>query len=318
MSAGPLSLSCAERHIARVSTEPSFSLSCSAQLSRQVVRLSPVPGTSAPQARALRVSRRMRKAPVCESGNGAAFVPKKPTLVDIPVSYNGAKCRYIIYSAGLEDKIDTISPADLGGLKSPEYLALNPQGKMPALILPAQSGGKPQCIAESEVVLQYLIEKFCPEHGMGKLSSEQRAIVRQAARVIDVYTTPIQAASYRQMDPEVRATNIKELARQLDILETYVEGPFVLGNDISCADIAILPTLIWMNFIMPRFFGWKSIFSGRPKLQSLFEAMQKEPAGAKINGELEAALSGWEEKGRWKDVGITDQVANTSFEWACS
>ena len=53
-----------------------------------------------------------------------------------------------------------------------------------------------------------------------------------------------QAASYRAMEPEVRAANIKELARQLDVLETYVEGPFVLGNDISCADIAILPTLV--------------------------------------------------------------------------
>ena len=39
---------------------------------------------------------------------------------------------------------------------------------------------------------------------------------------------------------------------------------------------------IWMNYIMPRFFGWKSIFSGRPKLQSLYDAMQKEPAGQKV------------------------------------
>ena len=53
-----------------------------------------------------------------------------------------------------------------------------------------------------------------------------------------------QAATYRKMDPELRAENIKELARQLDILETYVTGPFVLGNEVSCADIAILPTLV--------------------------------------------------------------------------
>ena len=55
--------------------------------------------------------------------------------------------RIIIYKKGLEDVISIKTPAAFGGLKSPEYLALNPQGKMPTLIFPA--GGDP--IPESEV-----------------------------------------------------------------------------------------------------------------------------------------------------------------------
>lgn len=60
------------------------------------------------------------------------------------------QCRFIIYKEKLEEKIDVISPKEVGGLKSPQYLALNKQGKCPALIVP-QPGGKPLCIAESEV-----------------------------------------------------------------------------------------------------------------------------------------------------------------------
>lgn len=39
---------------------------------------------------------------------------------------------------------------------------------------------------------------------------------------------------------------------------------------------------------------------------------------AKIIGELEDGLRGWDTKDRWGDVGIKEQVANTFFEWACS
>ena len=57
------------------------------------------------------------------------------------------QCRIIIYKKGLEDRIDIVTPALLGGLNSEAYLALNPQGKMPLLAFPA---GDP--IAESEVL----------------------------------------------------------------------------------------------------------------------------------------------------------------------
>lgn len=68
------------------------------------------------------------------------------TLYDVPVSNHGARNRYIIKKKGLEDDILIASPQAIGGLKSPEYLALNPQGKMPLLIL---EDGTP--LPESEV-----------------------------------------------------------------------------------------------------------------------------------------------------------------------
>ena len=46
------------------------------------------------------------------------------------------------------------------------------------------------------------------------------------------------------MDAAVRAENIKELAKQLDVLETYIRGPYVVGEQLTSADMSILPTLV--------------------------------------------------------------------------
>lgn len=54
--------------------------------------------------------------------------------------------RHIIYHKGLEGEFDIVSPAAFGGLGSDEYKALNPQNKMPLLLLP--SG---RALPESEV-----------------------------------------------------------------------------------------------------------------------------------------------------------------------
>ena len=78
----------------------------------------------------------------------------KPILITAPVGNNPARCRMLIYHKGLEDSIEMKSPADYGGLASAEYRKINPQGKMPALILP--SG---ETVFEAKVVLQYINDK---------------------------------------------------------------------------------------------------------------------------------------------------------------
>ena len=56
------------------------------------------------------------------------------TLYDLPVSNNGARVRMLLYYKDVKpDQVAIVSPMELGGLRSEDYLAVNPQGKMPAL-----------------------------------------------------------------------------------------------------------------------------------------------------------------------------------------
>ncbi|GLI59018.1 hypothetical protein VaNZ11_000843 [Volvox africanus] len=98
------------------------------------------------------------------------------TLYDIPVSINGARNRYIIRKKGLESEMDIVRLQTIGGPKSPQYLALNSQVKMPLLIredgtpLPGRGVRRPGACCPAahlsilakggKVISQYLMDKF--------------------------------------------------------------------------------------------------------------------------------------------------------------
>ena len=75
------------------------------------------------------------------------------TLYDLPVSNHGARVRLVLYKAGLEAAVKVVSPMELGGLRSDEYLALNPQGKMPLLVDEGNS------IWEADAICRHLVAK---------------------------------------------------------------------------------------------------------------------------------------------------------------
>lgn len=79
----------------------------------------------------------------------------KLTLIHVPVGNNPARIRLLIYLKGLEDQIDISTPADYGGMSSDAYRALNPQCKIPTLLLPDGSA-----LYESRVISAFLADKY--------------------------------------------------------------------------------------------------------------------------------------------------------------
>ena len=84
-------------------------------------------------------------------------------------------------------------PDDFGGLKSAQYLALNPQGKMPLLIT-----NDDDVIIESDCIARYIIAKyneFKPTFILPNLHEE--ALSNQICRIHDIYITSIQGCMYK-------------------------------------------------------------------------------------------------------------------------
>lgn len=172
----------------------------------------------------------------------AAAPPRvdKPTLFDIPVSNHGARVRmrtdivetgspstqvrFVIYKKSLD--VDIQPPTSIGGLKSDAYLACNPQGKMPLLLLPDGTA-----IPESEVIVQYLL-RVCGSQGPSLYAAtpQLQATSDLATRVVDCYINAVQGCLYKEGDAATRAAQVAQIAAQLDVLEGLMVGPFVAGK----------------------------------------------------------------------------------------
>ena len=71
-----------------------------------------------------------------------------------------------------------------GELKKPEYLAINPRGKVPTLIDDGYT------LWESSVIVEYLEERY-PEHSVLPRNPEDRALARRVAAEADQYLYPV-------------------------------------------------------------------------------------------------------------------------------
>jgi glutathione S-transferase len=247
----------------------------------------------------------------------------KPTLYDAPVSNNGARVRYVIYSQNLD--VDIQPPTALGGLRSPAYLALNPQGKMPLLQLPTTDDNSKtlpaSAVYESEVISQFLLDAYCAPGTLTGADAASRARAAMATRVHDLYITTAQGAMYKGgMSPEQRSAGLKQLSDQLDALERIVAaggGPFIAGAQVTTADAALAPTFEFLTFILPRHFGWKDVLAGRPALRAWWEGLRgRDPVMARVLDEVRGGLEGWQAKDRWGELGIRQQVEKAGARYA--
>lgn len=143
---------------------------------------------------------------------------------------------------------------DIGGLKSPEYLALNPQGKMPLLVADEIT------LPESDTICRYLLDRFS-ESSPSFVPSTVAARARSdlLCRLHDMYVTTIQGALYKATPPfgiyGSRLEALDELRRQLLVLNDAADatGPYLAGKELSLADATVFPTMIFVAHMLPLF-----------------------------------------------------------------
>jgi len=165
-----------------------------------------------------------------------------------------------------------------GGLKSPEYLAMNPFGKMPTL----EHGSRH--VIESEVICEYL-EELHPEPSILPGDALARAHARTVSRVVDLYVGPESSVMFRQMNPATRdaaavETAKAKLADAVGILDGLMAtGPWAAG-EFSLADCTLLPRVVLMQKTVVPVLGVPDPASAGPNLAAWWGKVNEEPLTA--------------------------------------
>jgi GSH-dependent disulfide-bond oxidoreductase len=193
---------------------------------------------------------------------------------------NGHKITIFLEEAGLDY---AITPVDIsaGDQFKPEFLAISPNNRMPAIIDYAPvDGGEPLTVFESGAILIYLAEKygrFLPQEmrarkkvnewlmwqmgGLGPMAGQNHHFVQYAPERIPY-----------AMDRYVNETN-----RLYGVLNKQLGGKEWVAGDYSIADMAIYPWVVLhksqqqelKNF--PNVARWIEVMGKRPAVISAYK-----------------------------------------------
>jgi len=161
---------------------------------------------------------------------------------------NGVKVSIALEELGLSYEGHTVTLSDVD-VKSPEYLSLNPNNKIPAIIDPQGPDGTPISLWESGAILIYLAEKTGKL--IGQTATDKAKITQwlmfQMGGVGPMFGQLgyfVKFAGSEIEDPRPRDRYIAEAKRLLAVVEQQLEGKDWIVDDFSIADIALAP---WLN-----------------------------------------------------------------------
>jgi GSH-dependent disulfide-bond oxidoreductase len=129
---------------------------------------------------------------------------------------------------------------------TPEFLSLNPNGKIPAVIDPAGPDGKPMALFESGAILLYLAEKtgkLLPAEPIARYETIQWVFFQMAAigPMFGQVGFFYKFAGKDIADKRPLNRYVDESKRLLGVLETRLTGrQWLMGDDYTIADIAHL------------------------------------------------------------------------------
>ena len=177
---------------------------------------------------------------------------------------NGVKVSIALEEMGLayDPHLVTLADADV---KSPEFLSLNPNNKIPAIIDPNGPNGETVALWESGAILIYLAEKtgqLMPTEGAAKYNV-QKWLMFQMGGLGPMFGQIgffVKFAGSQIEDPRPRERYINEGKRLLNVLEGALDGNDWIAGDYSIADIAIAPWLRALNFYGAKdMVGWNDL-----------------------------------------------------------
>ena len=173
-----------------------------------------------------------------------AQYPDRIQLYSFPTP-NGVKVSIALEELGLPYEPHAINIGQ-NDTWTPEFLSLNPNGKIPAIIDPDGPGGQPIGLWESGAILLYLAEKtgkLLPQDPAGRYETIQWVFFQMAALgpMFGQLGFFHKFAGKDYEDKRPRDRYVAESKRLLGVLETRLEGrDWIMGSDYTIADISML------------------------------------------------------------------------------
>lgn len=171
--------------------------------------------------------------------------PERIQLYSLPTP-NGVKVSILLEETGLAYEPHKVR-FDQNDQLSAEFLSLNPNNKIPAILDPDGPDGKPLMLFESGAILLYLADKsgaFIPQDAAGRYQTIQW-LMWQMGGVGPMFGqlgffNKFAGKDYEDKRPRDRY--VAESKRLLGVLDQRLQGrDWIMGSEYSIADIATFP-----------------------------------------------------------------------------
>ena len=214
------------------------------------------------------------------TGKWPAQHPDRLQLYSLPTP-NGVKVSIMLEECGLPYEAHLVS-FETNDQFSPEFLSLNPNNKIPAILDPNGPDGKPLALFESGAILLYLAEKtgkFLPADAALRYETIQWLMFQMGGvgPMFGQLGFFHKFAGKDYEDKRPRDRYVAESRRLLGVLDARLKGRrWIMGDEYTIADMAILP---WVRNLV-QFYGAGELvgYADFVEVQRVLEAFVARPA----------------------------------------
>lgn len=187
---------------------------------------------------------------------------------------NGMRARIALEECGLEYTLHPIA-LEKGEHKTPEFLAMNPNGQIPVIVDRDGPGGKPITLAQSSAILFYCAEKsgkFLPKD-TGVRASMLQALMNASTDVTPVLGAIVSASRSKTPHPETVQLFKDRLCGLFKVWDdAFAKRTWCAGEEVTVADFSLFAGYARTRGAMPE------LIEGFPNLSSWAARMDARPA----------------------------------------
>jgi GSH-dependent disulfide-bond oxidoreductase len=209
--------------------------------------------------------------------------PERLQLYSLPTP-NGVKASIMLEETGLPYEPHLVNFATNDQL-SAEFLTLNPNNKIPAILDPNGPGGKPLPLFESGAILIYLAEKtgqLLPENAGARYQTIQWLMFQMGGigPMFGQVGFFNKFAGKDYEDKRPRDRYVAESKRLLGVLNRRLtDRAWIMGEAISIADVATFP---WINNLIGFYEAGDLVdIAGFPEITRVLRSFMSRPAVAR-------------------------------------